>query len=634
MHTYEIYLAKARLSAELWQEFFGKLADFCGLFGGWSLQVALENSTVYFYLKSRYALPAGIGGENFLLKPITSAGHNLPPARVGWSRFMCQNDNLLDIANKLQRRSMEFVLATMDFAVCGKRFFNTTSITFRENGKLVTVKLPFRLSTMLLAIDFANYAQYTYRHFPKCLQSGKSLKLLTAEASGAVLLANVFPYESHKHYLKLKDYDFFKHSLVLGGSGAGKSKFMVHLIRQIQAEYPDKYKVVVIDPHDALKEDFLENDDCKVVDFMSDLRSIDLFAGCLDDIGANVELMLTTFQSLMAENYNSYTDRVLRYVSFLLIQAKKFSFAGLRKVLTDVEYRNTLVNEQKNDLPESVMKFFLGEYNTLHTQHYDAAIAPLVAFVDEMQMVPVFSNDEAIAALLGCIQQSFLNIFSLSRPKMGTKVVKMIAGLLLQQLFIIAQKMLVSEHLIVVIDEVAIVENPILTRFLAELRKYGVSVILAGQYFAQFSAELRSAIYANVSNYYIFRVSRDDAEDLVQNLNLKLLYGDSLEARAKLLSGLKLRECVVQLSAGDTVYPAFQARVPDVEVVKDDSKDNEILYRTFHLAAPRTQYVATNFSGEFCLSGAEKVQDVMRSVTTRRRKWGSPDPRQQKGGLC
>ena len=106
-------------------------------------------------------------------------------------------------------------------------------------------------------------------------------------------------------------------------------------------------------------------------------------------------------------------------------------------------------------------------------------------------------------------------------------------------------------------------ENPILPRFLSELRKYGVSVFLAGQYFAQISTNLRHSIFANTSNYYLFRVSRTDANLLTANLEIKLVGSDAIEDQAKLLSGLKSRECLAQISYEGKNLPIFKARTTD-----------------------------------------------------------------------
>lgn len=625
-YSYEIYLVEKHVGALQWQELMKKLTEWCGFRGNWGIEVEIRHSTVYYYLYCARELPASIGAESFLIKPIIartlcSLGAS---ARAHQLYFLRRRSGLPEIVDELKARNLHFVALRVAFCVCGKVSISTTSLFFRQKDKLMFSRFPFWAPAQILAIDFNKYSQYLYRSFPKYLKVGKTLPLLTASSKTALLRAEIFPCDDANSFLGLSSYDFYKHSLILGASGSGKSKFIALLISKILREYPEQYRIVVIDPHDALRSDFVEDDECRVTDFTSLARSVDLFAGCTKDINVSVELSLTIFESLMANNYNSYADRVLRYAIFVLLKAKKFSLVGLRQLLSDVEYRHGLIELYRSDLPDSVVRFFLTEYNTLRTQHYDQAIAPIIAFIDELQMVPVFSSHISMATLLGRIQRTPLNIFSLSRARMGTKVVKMVAGLLLQQLFTIAQNQLIAQHLIVVVDEVAVVENPILARFLSELRKYQTSVILIGQYFQQFSDELRSAIYANVTNYYIFKVSRDDASVLAQNLNITLSQSNSIQAKVELLTSLKARECIVQLSAEGTAYPAVKTRTLDYKKrLADNNKlaRDTFLEKPFALPVIKAHYVATGYVGQFCWNGAENIESVMRSVTTRRKKW-------------
>ena len=91
---------------------------------------------------------------------------------------------------------------------------------------------------------------------------------------------------------------------------------------------------------------------------------------------------------------------------------------------------------------------------------------------------------------------------------LGQSITKTIAGFTMQAILQLIQAHTYNEHIILVIDEVALIENPIICRFLAEARKYNLSVILSGQYFEQISSELQKAIFTNVVNYFIFRVSK------------------------------------------------------------------------------------------------------------------------------
>ena len=175
-----------------------------------------------------------------------------------------------------------------------------------------------------------------------------------------------------------------------------------------------------------------------------------------------------------------------------------------------------------------------------------------------MEMIPVFNSEQTSENLKNTIHDNFLTLFSLDRTKLGDKVTKTISGLIMQQLLTIIQKREIDEHIIFIIDEVAVVENPILSRYLSESRKYNLSLILAGQYFNQISDELKNSIFANVINYFIFRVSKLDANVLVDNFNMKIPLDDSRDKKIKLLTELQTRECIVRIDSNGVLLPAFK----------------------------------------------------------------------------
>jgi hypothetical protein len=109
-----------------------------------------------------------------------------------------------------------------------------------------------------------------------------------------------------------------------------------------------------------------------------------------------------------------------------------------------------------------------------------------------------------------------------------------------------------------IVDEVAVLENPILQRFLSEARKYNLSLILAGQYFDQISNPLKKSIFANAANFFTFRVSREDSALLSDHLSMK-----TDANKIDILSTLKDRELVARVSSGGVLTTAFKARTLD-----------------------------------------------------------------------
>ena len=273
---------------------------------------------------------------------------------------------------------------------------------------------------------------------------------------------------------------------------------------------------------------------------------------------SSTELLIELFKSLIADQYNSKLERVLRHSVYLLLTEEAFNFRNLRKLLLDIEFRNGLIKKLKYNLPVSVIDFFLSDFNDLKTKSYGEAISPIIGFIDEMEMIPVFNSDHIEENLKETIHDHFLTIFSLDRTKLGDKVTKTIAGLIMQQILTIIQTREIDEHILFIIDEVAVIENPILSRYLSEARKYNLSLLLIGQYFNQITDNLKTSIFANVINYFIFRVSKLDASVLVENFNMKIPLDDSTSKKVNLLTGLNNRECIARISSNGLLLPAFK----------------------------------------------------------------------------
>lgn len=616
--TYEVFLGGSNLDITKWREFLLNIADYLGYFSSWQIIIKLDGTTLRYYLESPKPLPLSFGLADFLLKQLDaplSAEKTIPKSPY----LNHQNETCLHLVRRLQKSDHAFKQLTLHFRSYKKLLTGSAYLTYENYTRRLALFNP----ATLLAVDFSKTKNYTFKKFPKYLKTEKVLKLLKKSGQNALFKIDTFPYYKINAFLCHDSYDFAKHSLVLGGSGSGKSKFLASFIDKIYRAAPNEYKIVVIDPHDALKNECGSIASQSVINFQSSAESINLFQTNADDINVGVELMLTLFRSLMGNDYNSELERVLRYASFLLMTAGKFSFLHLRELLTDVEYRNQIIEQQKNQVPLSVTRFFLADFNELRTRAYATAVAPIIAFIDELQMVPVFNSEPPVTDLSAQITNNFLTIFSLSRPRLGNKVTQTIAGLLLQQLFLFAQKSLIDQHLIIIIDEVATVENPILSRFLSELRKYKTSIMLAGQYFGQFSEELRSAIFANTSNYYIFRVSKSDAELLTHNLNIGLASSDKIEDKESFLTGLKSRECFVQVSRGDETYPGCKGRtldfLPPSGTIMASKSSATVSPPSVKIAPPVLQLDQTkqfNFSFD---DNAASASEVLRASSTSRK---------------
>ncbi len=563
----EIYLTKKEISKNDWAELIKSISHYNGIFQTWKLIITNDKNLIRYFVQSKCSLPATLNNLNsFLLKKSEINDINYQKRKFYLTRFY---DSLIDIINNTEIKNKGTVdrLEIMFRKITPNKIRSKIYIYLRKSNISYKYRILGAIPINLLSLDFEGNKRYFYKSAPKYLDINKCLHLLNSDSSSALLKVDTFPYLQGDFYLNQTSYNFDKHSIILGSSGSGKSKFISSIISNINnnCNLKAKYKVVVIDPHAALENDI--GGFSRVIDFKNTIDSIDLFINNSDDVIAANELLLELFKSLIADQYNSKLERVLRHAIHLLLTDESFNFQNLRNLLLNLEYRTNLIKKHQNNIPISVIDFFLTDFNDLKTKSYGEAISPIIGFIDEMEMLPVFNKNENFANLKNTIHDNFLTLFSLDRTKLGDKVTKTIAGLVMQQLLTIIQSYTINEHIIFVVDEVSIIENPILARFLSEARKYNLSLILAGQYFSQISEQLRNAIFANIVNYYIFRISQMDANILVDNFDMKIPLEDTKDRKIKLLTELNNRECIVRIDANGILLPAFKGSTLDYQSI-------------------------------------------------------------------
>ncbi len=612
--TSEIYLTKKNITKEEWSELIRVISNYNGLFRKWKIIIKNDKNQIRYFVKTNCSLPSTINNLNsFLLKSVNNIF--LPKSNITLPFITKVNNSVVDIINYSEiknKGNLIFLEITFQKLYEGKIKANT-NFYLNKNGFIKKYKALFTLPTNLLSIDFDGNKRYFYKNAPKYLDINKILHLLNTDPHSSILKIDTFPYLKGNFYLNQNSYNFDKHSIVLGSSGCGKSKFISLLINSIykNRNLRQRYRVVVIDPHASLENDI--GGISKVIDFKNSLDSIDLFINNSDDVISSTELLLELLKSLIADQYNSKLERVLRHSIHILLTNESFNFSNLRKLLLDLEYRNDLIKKLKYKLPISVIDFFLSDFNDLKTKSYGEAISPIIAFIDEMEMIPVFNQQETEGNLKDTICDNFLTLFSLDRTKLGDKVTKTISGLVMQQLLTIIGRREINEHIIFIVDEVAVVENPILSRFLSEARKYNLSLVLAGQYFSQISESLKESIFANVVNYYIFRVSKLDANILVDNFNMKIPLDDTRDRKIKLLTELNNRECIVRLDSNGILLPAFKGvtlNYTSIPRIKRTIINNNKINNTNNLNKSKT-----NFS----LNSNVSLKDILISNSTNKK---------------
>lgn len=616
---FEVFFTSDFVTEEKWLQFLLYISKLNGLFRVWKIFIKFEKNNVRYFIKTKNSIPTTLSNlSDFLLKKtedfktISLFGKLKKPYIV-----TNKEKSIVDIYDRnesIKNRKMEYAIIKI-FPFMRKNFFYSSFGIFKKNNKFIYRKFIFNIPHIFLSIDFSKHTRFLFRKdIRRYLNIEKTVKLFESDKKNSILKIDAFPFLQDEYYLNLNNYDFDKHSMVVGGSGTGKSKLLSLLVNNIYSnqEYKMKYKIVIIDPHSSLEEDIGGLGETKVIDFKTEKSSINLFKNSRQNVVSESEILLTLFKSIMNKEYNSKLERVLRHSIFLLICINGINFKNLRELITNNEFRNQILKKYNEILPEPITNFFLKDFNELKTKSHTEAISPIISFIDEMTILPAFSTTKKMHSLEDTIKENFLSIVSLDESSIGEKMTKTISGLAMGQIFSFMQKREIDEHIILIIDEVAIIQNPIIKRFLSEARKYNLSLILSGQYFNQIDEDIQKAIFANTINYYTFRVSREDAVLLSRNMQMEVAVHDSFFSKLKILLELGNRECILRISSNGRVLPAFKAKTLDVARVPR-IKEKEILEE---IKPKEKKQVKNNFK----IGKSIDLKSIMASQSTGRRK--------------
>lgn len=583
MHNYfEIYLLNDTVQKEQWQKLYSAILAFGGRLGSFKLVFRCQDNVVRFFIVSDKDLGHLSNNlDGILLRPSSQQEAELP-SHVGRARFVqfVSGGNILDLKEKLAvKKGLQLEAAAFNVKMLtGTKAIVQSRLYLKDAaGQLLEAKkLTNFFPVNLFAIDFTTNTHYLKKTVPRYLNIEKSVHMLSSDKLDPIFEVDTFPYLPKNYYLSLTNYDFDKHSFIIGASGSGKSKLIELMIDRLsRSGIRQNYRVVVIDPHAALAKDLQHIENSKILDFKGHDEGTELFGGAGTDVSAATELTGTLFKSLLADQHNPKLERVLRMSLFVLMTSQSMSLDMLKRFVTDVELRNQVLKHVEGYVPANVHHFFGADFNELRNKYYSEAISPIVSLVDEMQMQPSLGGgNENAASLAQIIGSNFLTVFSLNKVSMGEKVVKTLAGLLIQQIFLLAQARAFNEKIILIVDEVSVVQNPALASILAEARKYNLFVFLTQQYFGQIEKPLQEAIFTNVYNYYVFRVSEEDARALEGNLTIELPEEivlkehekglDESDVRVQILTSLNNRECLLRLSNGGQILPCVKAYTMDI----------------------------------------------------------------------
>ena len=414
--------------------------------------------------------------------------------------------------------------------------------------------------------------QFLAFNLNNCISS--EIAKVKAELTNSKMNFSVYPEgickvkRIEENLMSIKSYDFWRHSLIIGQSGSGKSFLMKLMIEDwFRKNYGNEYSFVLIDPHASLTGLVSTEVGPKVlIDFKE--TSTNLFVN-VGQPTLSTELTMDLFSTVMDVRGNQNLARVLKYALNLLFGIDKMSLVNLKSLITDSVWRKGILKEV-ND--ENILKFFETEFQQIYSSQYAVAVLPVINLISELDFIGNASREVSLADELN---RNFLTCFPVKQTELGKNITRIIGGAIIQQIFTIMQAGLVKKKVVLMVDEVSVIQTPSLVHILSEARKFGLTVVLTQQYLMQVSADVLQSIFANMVNYFAFKLARDDAEIVAKNLNFEIdefflkNKNDPREVNelgVKILTDLNPREVVCRIMAAEIYCSPFKAKTVSVKI--------------------------------------------------------------------
>jgi hypothetical protein len=316
---------------------------------------------------------------------------------------------------------------------------------------------------------------------------------------------------------------------VFGKSGVGKTTLLRNMA---MADLAVGEGLTVIDPHGSLVEDLLElvprhrtNDviylnpaDPHRVIGLNVLESVDPAERSLV-----VSSLVSILRNLWPHNWGPRTEYILEHAVYALLeQPEPVTLAALPKLLVDEHYRKRVVARVRDPAVRAFFQF----YETQNDKLREESIAPL------LNKVSKFITNPLLRAVIGQTRSSFdfrwamdegkILLCNLSKGALGEDVSSLLGSLVVTKLSLAAlsrQNILESSRVphYLFADEIQTFTHGVdFPTILSEARKYALSLTIGTQTLSQLPEDTRASVFGNCATIVSFRVSGEDARELVR----------------------------------------------------------------------------------------------------------------------
>jgi hypothetical protein len=325
---------------------------------------------------------------------------------------------------------------------------------------------------------------------------------------------------------------------VIGKTGVGKSTLLEMMIRQ---DLLAGNGVALFDPHGDLAERLYA---WVPADRKADVLYLDVpnpeqpfgfnplqgVAPLRRSVTANG--IVEALKKIFADSWGIRLEYILRNALLLLLDQPEATIADVLRLFHDETFRKEAATRASNP---QVRRFWTTEFEAYPGRFRTEAISPienkLGSFLVDPFVSRILTSRESSFDVRTVMDSGKALLVNLAKGKIGEAPAMLFGSLLVSALGLAGLARADSgtgdrRDFYIYLDEFQTFTTLALANMLAELRKYGVGLVLANQFLEQLAPEVKSAILGNIGTLVVFRVGASDAAKITKELGSKVFVED------------------------------------------------------------------------------------------------------------
>ena len=465
---------------------------------------------------------------------------NLPPITAETRKQLTDKQSQPQFSCSLRIGSTSDYLANLKSLIGCFKILESSEVKIRfkpiSATKIDEVRLPFKFPLKLSTLELACLGLFPSGNeeldgfaklHPKVILPPLGLKQNHKRIFGETTTLN---NSLETKQLGISGSDSLFHTVLLGGTGSGKSTAMLRLAL---SDIESGNSALIIDPKGDLVRDILERfpkareDDLVIIDPTSE-RPIGINPFDLLEYGISPELLtqhlMAIFQDLFSDNWGIRSSDVLSHAILTLAKTKHATLLMLPQLLTNKHFRQTLLKKIHD--PFGVESFW-NYYDSLSQGEQTQLISPVLNKLRQIFIHPslkyLFGQTNNKFSLADLYFKRKVVLVSLNKGVLGAESARFLGSIIVSLTWSLAlhrasippeKRHRVSLFIDELQDYLRLPTS--LSDALIQARGLGVSLTLAHQYRHQLTQEIKMAIDANCKNKICFGLDMNDAQDMAR----------------------------------------------------------------------------------------------------------------------